>query len=153
MAGKGNDPPLQYSCLENPMDGGAWWAAVPGVAKSRTRLKRLSSSRRWWMLRSWADLMRRYATGSKKNLNIWPTGRRSSYKHSGLSVVIDRGLYLNRKCIFSCIRLFAAPQTEAHQAPLSMEFPRQENWSGVLSPPPGDLPHVSGISCISRWFL
>ena len=34
--------PLQYSCLENPMDRGAWWAAVHGVAKSRTRLKRLS---------------------------------------------------------------------------------------------------------------
>ena len=31
-------PPLQYSCLENPMDGGAWWTAVHGVAKSRTRL-------------------------------------------------------------------------------------------------------------------
>ena len=37
-AGKGNGTPLQYSCLENPMDGGAWWAAVHGVAKSRTRL-------------------------------------------------------------------------------------------------------------------
>ena len=36
--GEGNDNPLQYSCLENPMDGGAWWAAVHGVAKSRTRL-------------------------------------------------------------------------------------------------------------------
>ena len=36
--------PLQYSCLENPRDGGAWWAAVYGVAQSRTRLKRLSSS-------------------------------------------------------------------------------------------------------------
>ena len=35
---------LQYSCLENPRDGGAWWAAVYGVAQSRTRLKRLSSS-------------------------------------------------------------------------------------------------------------
>ena len=34
--------PLQYSCLENPMDRGAWWAAVRGVTKSRTRLKRLS---------------------------------------------------------------------------------------------------------------
>ena len=33
-----NGTPLQYSCLENPMDGGAWWAAVRGVAKSRTRL-------------------------------------------------------------------------------------------------------------------
>ena len=36
MAGNGNT--LQYSCLENPMDGGAWWATVHGVAKSQTRL-------------------------------------------------------------------------------------------------------------------
>ena len=38
IAGEGNGTPLQYSCLENPMDEGAWWAAVHGVAKSRTRL-------------------------------------------------------------------------------------------------------------------
>ena len=37
--GEGNGNPLQYSCLENPMDGGAWWATVHGVAKSQTRLK------------------------------------------------------------------------------------------------------------------
>ena len=37
-SGKGNDTPLQYSCLENPMSGGAWWAAVHGVAEGRTRL-------------------------------------------------------------------------------------------------------------------
>ena len=36
--GEGNGTPLQYSCLEHPMDGGAWWAAVHGVAKGRTRL-------------------------------------------------------------------------------------------------------------------
>ena len=36
--GEGNGNPLQYSCLENPMDGGAWWATVHGVAKSQTRL-------------------------------------------------------------------------------------------------------------------
>ena len=36
--GEGNGNPLQYSCLENPMDGGAWWAIVHGVAKSWTRL-------------------------------------------------------------------------------------------------------------------
>ena len=44
--GEGNGNPLQCSCLENPRDGGAWWAAVYGVAQSRTRLKWLSSSRR-----------------------------------------------------------------------------------------------------------
>ena len=38
LAGEGNGIPLQYFCLENPMDGGAWWAAVHGVADSRTRL-------------------------------------------------------------------------------------------------------------------
>ena len=38
VSGEGNGTPLQYSCLENPMDGGASWAAVHGVAKSRTRL-------------------------------------------------------------------------------------------------------------------
>ena len=42
--GEGIDNPLQCSCLENPRDGGAWWAAICGVAQSRTRLKRLSSS-------------------------------------------------------------------------------------------------------------
>ena len=36
--GEGNGNPLQYSCLENPMEGGAWWATVHGVAKSRTQL-------------------------------------------------------------------------------------------------------------------
>ena len=37
-SGDGNGTPLQYPCLENPMDGGAWWPAVHGVTKSRTRL-------------------------------------------------------------------------------------------------------------------
>ena len=41
---EGNGNPLQYSCLENPRDGGAWWAAIYGVTQSQTRLKRLSSS-------------------------------------------------------------------------------------------------------------
>ena len=53
--GEGNGNPLQCSCLENPRDGGAWWAAVYGVAQSRTWLKRLSSSsssapgKQWWL--------------------------------------------------------------------------------------------------------
>ena len=42
--GEGNGNPLQCSCLENPRDGGAWWAAVYGVAQSRTQLKRLSAA-------------------------------------------------------------------------------------------------------------
>ena len=50
--GEGNGNPLQCSCLENPRDGGAWWAAIYGVAQSRTRLKRLSSS----STATWIDL-------------------------------------------------------------------------------------------------
>ena len=49
--GEGSGNPLQCSCLENPRDGGAWWAAVYGVAQSRTRLKRLSRSSSSWGLR------------------------------------------------------------------------------------------------------
>ena len=49
--GEGNGNPLQCSCLENPRDGGAWWAAFYGVTQSRTRLKRLSCSSRQVILR------------------------------------------------------------------------------------------------------
>ena len=66
--GGGNGNPLQCSCLENPRDGGAWWAAVYGVAQSWTRLKQLSSS---------------------------------------------------------------SSRPVAHQVPLSVEFSRQEYWSGL----------------------
>ena len=45
--GEGNGNPLQYSCLESPMDGGAWWAAVHGIAKSRTRLSDFPSLSEW----------------------------------------------------------------------------------------------------------
>ena len=38
LLGEGNSTPLQFSCLENPMDGGAWWAAVHGVTRSQTQL-------------------------------------------------------------------------------------------------------------------
>ena len=48
--GEGNGNPLQCSCLENPRDEGAWWAAIYGVTQSRTRLKRLSNSSSSWLL-------------------------------------------------------------------------------------------------------
>ena len=60
---------------------------------------------------------------------------------------------------FSCVRLFVTPWTAARQAPLSMEFSRQAYWSGLLCPPPGDLPNpgIEPVSltstCIGRWVL
>ena len=50
--GEGNGNPLQCSCLENPRDGGAWWAAVSGVTQSQTQLKWLSSSSSSSMLKT-----------------------------------------------------------------------------------------------------
>ena len=52
LNGEGNGTPLQYSCLENPMDGGAWWAAVHEVAKSRARLSDFTFTFTHWR-RKW----------------------------------------------------------------------------------------------------
>ena len=60
--GEGNGNPLQCSCLENPRDRGAWWAAVYGVAQSRTRLKWLSSSS---SRTTWEDCLWRCLSNSK----------------------------------------------------------------------------------------
>ena len=69
--GEGNGNPLQCSCLENPRDGGAWWAAVYGVAQSWTRLKWLSSSSNKSMIttsqsillwKQWKNLLQLYIT-------------------------------------------------------------------------------------------
>ena len=51
--------------------------------------------------------------------------------------------------VLSCVRLFVTPWTVAHYAPLSMGFSRQEYWSGLPCPPPGDLPHP-GIEPVFR---
>ena len=52
-------------------------------------------------------------------------------------------------CVQSCVQLFVTPWTEARQAPLSMEVSRQEYWSGLPFPPPGDIPDP-GIKFTSR---
>ena len=78
--GEGNGNPLQCLCLENPRDGGAWWAAVYGVPQSRTRLKWLSSSsssRTWkqpkcpsaeeWIKKMWYIYTMEYYLAIKKN--------------------------------------------------------------------------------------
>ena len=55
--------------------------------------------------------------------------------------------------ILSCVWRFLMPRTVVHQAPLSMEFCRQEHWSGLPFPPPGDLPDP-GIGCsLKNWAL
>ena len=66
--GEGNGNPLQCSCLENPRDGVAWWAAVYGIAQSRTRLKLLSSSSNLTMGLSW------WLSGKESACNVGDAG-------------------------------------------------------------------------------
>ena len=93
VPGGGHGNPLQYSCLENPADRGAWRATDHSV------------------------------------------------------------------CVLSHVRLFATPRTVAHQAPLSVGFSRQDYWSGLPVPSPGDLPypgieHASLMSpALAGWFF
>ena len=75
--GEGNGNPLQRSCLENPRDGGAWWAAVYGVAQSRTQLKRLGSS----------SSMQRY------NIDLW--GLIFTFFSASVSEILVRNRNLN----------------------------------------------------------
>ena len=110
--GEGNGNPLQCSCLENPRDGGAWWAAIYGVAQSRTRLKRLSSS----------------SSSFSKSFSFVSGFRFSMHFHVNSSLLIwwcFMGLLSVKVKSLSRVRLLATPWTVACQAPLSMGFSRQ----------------------------
>ena len=111
-SGEGNGNPLQCSCLENSRDGEAWWAAVYGVAQSRTRLKWLSSS-------SYAFLQ------IFMSLQLF---------QNSLNKTWDFFNFMCMLCHFSHVQLFATVWTVAHQALLSLVFSRQEYWSGLLCP-------------------
>ena len=172
--GEGNGNPLQCSCLKNPRDGRAWWAAVYGVAWSQTRLKRLSSSSKL-LLNEYV-----HACMYKRMLNllalssvIFPQmllcpviGRKhislkSHFKeqifcfhkfHSftWISLLIFPMYSLSKCQSLICAQLFVTPWTAAHQAPLSMRFSRQGYWSGSPFPSPRDLPQPrdgTWVSC------
>ena len=125
--GEGNGNLLQCSCLENPRDREAWWAAIYGVAQSRTQLRRLSSS------------------SSKKRDSFeclqqnWKRKRRA------------RNLPSNHEKAF-------IPPYRLQPARLICPwgFSRQEYWSGLPCPPPGesspsrDPAFVSWVSCVGR---
>ena len=105
---------LQFSCLENPMDCGAWWAAVHGAVKSRTRLSDFTFTFHFHVV--------------------------DSFKTSPGDFKVQ--LYLRTKSVllllsrFSRVRLCVTPLTAAHQAPLSLGFSRHEHWSGLPFPSP-----------------
>ena len=69
-------------------------------------------------------------------MNVLRTPFNNLHSKKDLASFISEGA----ACVLSQIWFFASPQTAAHQAPLSIEFPRQEYWSGLPFPTPGDLP-------------
>ena len=127
-----NGNPLQYSCLENPMDGGAWWATVHGVAKSWTRLSDFTFTFHSLFYKFKLQKIPK-VTHNKKNANSYYEILILSYQFSSVQSL-------------SRVQLFVTPWTVAHQAPPSMGFSRQESGVGChfllqgISPTQGSNP-------------
>ena len=154
--GEGNGTPLQYSCLENPMDGGAWWAAVHGVATERLHfhfslscigegngnplqcscLENPRDGGAWWaaicgVAQSRTQLKRLSSSSNYMSLKL-----RSICVHKLNVEKWESSTSLTMLSRFSRVRLCATSETAAHQAPPSLGFSRQERWSGLPFPPP-----------------
>ena len=130
---EGNGAPLQCSCLENPTHRGAWWAAVHGVAKSWTRLSEFTftfhvhalekemathSSVLAWRILGTGEPGGPPCMGSHR---VEPTeATQQQRQQRGAEEAIRESRGAPWLCMFSWVRLFAAPWTAAHQTPLSM---------------------------------
>ena len=129
---EGDGTPLQYSCLENPMDGGAWQAAVHGVLKSQTWLSDFTftfhfhalekemathSSVLAWRIPGTGEPGGLPSLGSDKVGHDW----------SDLAAAAEA---ITKVKSLSRVRLFAIPWTVACQTPLFLGFSRQGYWSG-----------------------
>ena len=130
IIGEGNGNPLQYSCLENAMDGGAWWATVHWVAKSQTHLKWVSTHPRTG---DWVSYTCMYILSVLDFLPIQVT------KEHWAEFPDPYSRFSSKVKSLSHVRLFVTPWTAAHQAHPSMGFSRQEYWSGVPLPSPTTL--------------
>ena len=143
----GHGNPLQYSCLENLMDRGAWWATAHRVTKSQIQLKRLSIHGTTTTINSERMHQPPY---HQRFLILFPSCSSSHTPYSTprhpsmcfLSPEISWHFLVvyKRKWKWSRVWLFATSWTVAYQAPPFMGFSRQGYWSGLLFPSPGDLP-------------
>ena len=147
---EGNGTPLQYSCLENPRDRGAWWAALYGVAQSWTWLRQLSSSSNSSSME--AIYLGVCVLGHFSHVQLSATpwtmasqaplfmGLSRQEYWSGLPFPSPMIKYevseVSEVKLLSPVRLLETPWTVAYLAPLSMGFSRQEYWSGLPFPSP-----------------
>ena len=137
--GEGNGNPLQYSCLENPMDGGAWWATVHGVSKSWTRL-------------------------SDFTFTFWDVGRLWS-KHCAFGLCLDLWsvvgvvkLWVQLSVVFFCFVLFFAGEGRKMPSGQSWERGREwvrvggEDWERNIYILAADWTMKGGHSCLLKGF-
>ena len=158
--GGGNGNPLQYSCLENPMDRGVWQAAVHGVAQSQTGLKRLSihychkqqerlcklccvprlspHSLTWCESHGSHFCLQDIASKTDAWVETGKQARNGSL--SDVCVCVCACVRVCVLCHFSHVWISETPWTVARQGPLSMGCSRQEYPSGLAFPPPGAVP-------------
>ena len=159
--GEGNGNPLQYSCIENPMDRGAWRATVPRVAKSWTRLSNWVRTHKCFSVifpLQWVDTHRctwpgcsyPAAAAAAKSLQSCRTlcnpidgsppgssipGILQARTLEWVAISFSNAWKWKVKVkSLSHVLLLATPWTAAYQAPPSMGFSRQEYWSGVPLP-------------------
>ena len=146
--GKGNGNPLQCSCLENPRDGGAWWAAVYGVTQSWTWLKRLSSSSSSYALffffffrvfclsvqsLSRAQLFApQWIAAHQASLSI--TNSRSSLKLMPIESVMPSSHLILHRPLFLLLPILPSIRVFSNQSTLRMRWPKYWSFSFSISP-------------------
>ena len=139
-----NGNPFQYSCLENPMDGGACWATVHGVAKSWTRLSNFTHSLNMpWLKDITFQVPRQYCSLQHRNLLLSPVASTSG---CCFWFCFISSLFLELFLHWSPVAYWVPTDLGSSSSSalsfclfiVSMGFSRQEYWSGLLCPSPVD---------------
>ena len=141
--GEGNGNILQCSCLENPRDGGAWWAAIYGVAQSQTRLKRLSSSSSSSVARLSTFSSVQLHRGVQLFVTPWTTARQASLSitnsRSLLKLMSIESVMPQNHFIFCCPLLFLPSifpsiRVFSSESVLCIRWPKYQSFSFSISP-------------------
>ena len=152
---EGNSNPLKSSCLRNPVGQGAWQATDHRVTRVGhdlvTKQPPINQQKQQNVNKKWALVIKNV---SALVHSLWQISTLLWDIYNG-----ETGCRIHENSLCVCARvlrpvwLLATPWTVAHQAPLSMGFSRQEYWSRLPSPTPGDQTSVSCVSCIGRQIL